>query len=211
METVQCSECKLDLAKSCAVHSFTYDRSGHGPWDVYHCRPCAEASCKQCVCSFESAVPKDEHFARANHPWVPLVPRLICCSRCGAWGKDLIRRPDGQCDHCAREQKTPVHTPDVFAHTYPQVIESVFKTLRPRSTTPIFELLRTMYIDNPSRVRVISGIHQNSIRDRLHMSLAVDCGKTSYTIHIYGFWKTFFRVHSVTMKDKDDIHTVAEF
>jgi hypothetical protein len=214
LETVVCNQCKSDLVKSRAVHSLTYNRNGHGPWDVYHCRPCAEMSCKTCVCSFENAVPAEEHVARANHPWIPLVPRLVeelpSCSRCGAWGKDLIRRSDGRCDHCARAQQPPARPSDIFAHAYPSIVEAVFKTLRPRATTPTFDLLRSLYASDPSRFRIISGIHQNTATDRLHVSLVVDCNPSSYTLHVYGYWKSYFRVTDVTIKGTH-ILTVAEF
>ena len=101
---------------------------------------------------------------------------------------------------------------DIFAPTYPRTIDTVFKTLTPKQTTMTFSLLQTLYAENSERFRVISGLHQNSFEDDLHLSLAVDCGKSSYTIHIYGYWKNYFRVHSVTMKDADDeIKVIATF
>lgn len=101
---------------------------------------------------------------------------------------------------------------DIFAPTYPRTIESVFKTLVPKEKTMTFSLLQALYAENSERFRVISGIHQNSFEDKLHLSLAVDCGKSSYTLHVYGYWKNYFRVGAVTMKeDTDEIRTIATF
>lgn len=212
MSTVQCSRCyRLAIPMSQAIQTQAHF-DGHFSGYVYHCRPCAEVSCKQCIAHPQQAVPEEDHFARAHHQWVPLVPRLVeelpCCSQCGAWGKDLIRRPDGQCDHCARLQELP--PPDVFAHTYPRTLEAVFKTLRPRTTTPTFDLLRSLYAADPTRVRIISGIHQNNAEDRLHLSLVVACSPASYTLHVYGYWKNYFRVTDITIKGTH-ILTIAEF
>lgn len=108
--------------------------------------------------------------------------------------------------------KPQARAADIFAPTYPRTVESVFKTLVPKEKTATFSLLQALYSENPDRFRVISGIHQNSMEDKLHLSLAVDCGKTSYTLHVYGFWKNYFRVGMVTMKDDDEqIKTVATF
>jgi len=111
------------------------------------------------------------------------------------------------------EMKKPqARAPDIFAPTYPRTMDSVFRTLVPKEKTMTFSLLQALYIENPDRFRVISGIHQNSFEDKLHMSLAVDCGKSSYTVHVYGFWKNYFRVGAVTMKDDDEeIRTIATF
>lgn len=105
------------------------------------------------------------------------------------------------------------HTTDIFAVTYPRTIDAVFKTLIPKEKTMTFSLLQSLYAENSERFRVISGIHQNSFDDKLHLSLAVNCGKSgSYTVHIYGYWKNYFRVCSVTMKDDDEeIKTIAVF
>lgn len=101
---------------------------------------------------------------------------------------------------------------DVFAHTYPRTIETVFKSLPPKTKTPVFSLLQALYSENPGRFRVISGIHQNSAEDTLHLSLAIECDRCSYTVHVYGFWKNYFRVTMLTLKDDDgDVETIARF
>lgn len=111
------------------------------------------------------------------------------------------------------EMKKPqARAPDIFASTYPRTMDSVFRTLVPKEKTMTFSLLQTLYAENPDRFRVISGIHQNSFEDKLHLSLAVDCGKSSYTVHVYGYWRNYFRVGAVTMKDDDEeIRTIATF
>lgn len=109
-------------------------------------------------------------------------------------------------------KKPQARAADIFAPTYPRTIESVFKTLVPKEKSMTFALLQALYAENPDRFRVISGIHQNSFEDNLHLSLAIDCGKTSYTVHVYGFWKNYFRVGAVTMKETNDVvHTIATF
>lgn len=101
---------------------------------------------------------------------------------------------------------------DIFAHTYPRTIDTVFRDLAPKDKTVLFSLLQSLYSENPRRFRVISGIHQNSAEDKLHMSLVVDCDKGSYTLHMYGFWKNYFRVTMLTLKDDDgDVQTIARF
>ncbi len=108
--------------------------------------------------------------------------------------------------------KPKAYAVDIFAPTYPRTIESVFKTLVPKEKTMTFSLLQALYSENPDRFRVISGIHQNSFDDKLHLSLAVDCGKSSYTVHVYGYWRNYFRIGAVTMKDEDEeIRTIATF
>jgi hypothetical protein len=115
-------------------------------------------------------------------------------------------------EHEEKKPKPQPRAADIFAPTYPRTIESVFKTLVPKEKTMTFSLLQAVYCDNPDRFRVISGIHQNSFEDKLHLSLAVDCGKSSYTLHVYGYWKNYFRVGAVTMKDDDEeIRTIATF
>ena len=111
-----------------------------------------------------------------------------------------------------KKEKPQARAADIFAPTYPRTIESVFKTLVPKEKTMTFALLQALYAENPDRFRVISGIHQNSFEDKLHLSLAVDCGKSSYTVHVYGYWKNYFRVGAVTIKETDDVvHTIATF
>ena len=109
-------------------------------------------------------------------------------------------------------KKPQARAADIFAPTYPRTMESVFKTLVPKEKTMTFSLLQALYAENPDRFRVISGIHQNSFEDKLHLSLVVECGKSSYTLHVYGYWKNYFRVGAVTMKDDDEeIRTIATF
>ena len=109
-------------------------------------------------------------------------------------------------------KKPQARAADIFAPTYPRTIESVFKTLVPKEKTMTFSLLQALYVENSERFRVFSGIHQNSFEDKLHLSLAVDCGKSSYTVHVYGYWKNYFRVGAVTIKEPDDVvHTIATF
>jgi hypothetical protein len=176
--------------------------------------------------------------AKVSPDYVKPPPIQTRCVNCGGWYKDSPSENCYRCMMCnygiskkplieevsdvpalepipvAEKPKPRPKGPavDIFASTYPRTIDAVFKTLIPKQTTMTFSLLQTLYAENSERFRVISGLHQNSFEDDLHLSLVVDCGRTSYTIHVYGFWKNYFHVHSVTMKESDDeIKTVAKF
>lgn len=154
-----------------------------------------------CVCDISNGK-LDPHYVKMP----PKIEELPVVEEEPLW-KQLAK------EHEPAVKKPQAHrAADIFAPTYPRTIESVFKTLVPKEKTATFSLLQALYTDNPDRFRVISGIHQNSMDDKLHLSLAVDCGKSSYTLHVYGFWKNYFRVGMVTMKETDDdIRTIATF
>lgn len=165
--------------------------------------------CMSCVCDISNGK-LDPHYVKMP----PKIEELPVVEEEPLW-KQLAKEYEQKLTTKSKEPEVKKPQPraaDIFAPTYPRTIESVFKTLVPKEKTATFSLLQALYTDNPDRFRVISGIHQNSMDDKLHLSLAVDCGKSSYTLHVYGFWKNYFRVGMVTMKETDDdIRTIATF
>ena len=151
--------------------------------------------CMNCVCEIS--------HGRMDPEFVKRPPKIEVLSETPALEPVPAEEPP---------KKPQPRATDIFASTYPRTIDTLFKTLVPKEKTMTFAILQALYAENPERFRVISGIHQNSFDDKLHLSLAVDCGKSSYTLHVYGYWKNFFRVGALTIKDADEtIQTIATF
>lgn len=103
---------------------------------------------------------------------------------------------------------------DLFAQVfnYPRIIETAFTKLKPKQINPVFDMLQSIFADNPSRFKIISGIHQNSPTDQLHLSVVVQLQWRSYTIHLYGYVRNLFLLTHITMMEQDrSVQTIAEF
>lgn len=107
-----------------------------------------------------------------------------------------------------KERPTSVYSPDNA-----RTIQYAMTTKPFKYRNNLFGLLQLIYADHPENFTVIGDLHQNSMTDPLHLSVAVEGLYGIRTmIHINGYFRNFFRVHSVTMEvEKDTMILIADF
>ena len=75
----------------------------------------------------------------------------------------------------------------------------------PTTKTIAYCMLRSMWLRCPHRFRVTAGIHQNSMIDPLHFSVAVDTAEGWMTfLHVNGFYKNRFIIQTITAQTTDN-------
>lgn len=83
--------------------------------------------------------------------------------------------------------------------------------LKPSKKTPMWLMLQTLYTENPSKFVIISSVHQNDAKDRLHYSLRVELNWGQVTIHVYGFWKSCFHITDTSVMFDENVVEIVEF
>ena len=77
---------------------------------------------------------------------------------------------------------TPVHV------DYSNLISYSFCT-KPKLYTMAYEIYKSIFIQTPERIKVISKIHQNSFGDVLHFSVQIEVANNwSNNLHYNGMW-----------------------
>ena len=75
------------------------------------------------------------------------------------------------------------------------------KTTEALKSSLAWEIVKSMWIRNRERFSVTHQIHQNSMADVLHFSMAVEvAGGWFHTLHINGYLKNDFIVSNITMQ-----------
>lgn len=97
----------------------------------------------------------------------------------------------------------PEHDP--FEGSYGKWMTLAMTGMKPVTTKPEFILLQFLFDTSPSLFVITSPLHSNDDTDCLHFSVLVKSPFRSATLHINGFWKTDFRITSVTMMTSDNI------
>ena len=108
----------------------------------------------------------------------------------------------------------PVYNPekDMFPQTmYERCISNTMTMLRPSSSTYHYRLLQTLYVDSPLRFTMSSALHQNHETDIMHFTVRVQLENCAMNIHLNGFLKTFFIVTTITLLEKGEELTIADF
>ena len=75
-----------------------------------------------------------------------------------------------------------------FKIEYDRIIGHAFNAV-PLNPTLIWSMYRSIYIEHPERIRVVSSPHQNNPKDLLHISVRIVVNETNnweHAIHIYG-------------------------
>ena len=109
----------------------------------------------------------------------------------------------------------PVYLPErdmIPQMIYERCILNTMTILYPSSSLYYFGLIKTIYRDAPSRFSVMSGLHQNGEGDVLHFSVKVQMeGGGFMALHFNGYFKTFFNVTTITMREKGADSVIADF
>lgn len=90
---------------------------------------------------------------------------------------------------------------DIFRPTLLRSLDTAMLKLRPATRDRSWAMLQTIYTDTPTRFTIVSSIHQNDPADRLHFSVMVNVPYATFTLHFYGYWKTWFQITDVSMSE----------
>ena len=110
--------------------------------------------------------------------------------------------------YAKKDKPTTIYSPDNA-----RTIQYAMTTKPFKYRNNLFCLLQLIYADHPENFIVIGDLHQNSMDDPLHLSVAVEGLYGVRTmIHINGYFRNFFRVRSITMEiEKDTKILIADF
>jgi hypothetical protein len=87
-------------------------------------------------------------------------------------------------------------------------------TTKPRSYHPVFDVFQILYATRPESMRMCGSLHQNSMEDVLHLTVALTGAHgTELRLHINGYMTVCFKVQTVTMvmKLEDGPIVIADF
>ena len=80
----------------------------------------------------------------------------------------------------------------------------------------MYIMMRAFYLQDKDNIIITSNIHQNSVKDQLHISLRYtipvsDKWNDQYTFHLYGILNGIFLLTHMTAQYKDKTETIVEF
>ena len=106
-----------------------------------------------------------------------------------------------------RADLTPIHV------DYYDIISYSFCT-KPTLYTMAYEIYKSIFIQTPERIKVISKLHQNSFGDVLHFSVQIEVANHwSNTLHYNGMWdgNRFFIDNITALGPNKFIEVIAKF
>jgi len=84
--------------------------------------------------------------------------------------------------------------------------------LNPSKSSYIYRAIQALYKDNPNRLSIFSGLHQNDDKDVLHYSVLVRTEhRCNIILHFNGYYKNFFIVKNITMNEDSETKMIADF
>jgi hypothetical protein len=81
----------------------------------------------------------------------------------------------------------------------------------PETRTMAYQIYKSIWLKEPHKFRVISGIHQNGMFDPLHFSVEVEVAEGwCNRLHFNGYFRDYFRVVNVTASTMDRGNKITE-
>ncbi len=96
---------------------------------------------------------------------------------------------------------------------YEEVIKFSFRT-QPKKFTMAYEIYKSIYIQKPDCLKIISKLHQNNFQDVLHFSIQIEIANNwTNTLHYNGMWdgNTFILDNITAIVPNKIMETIANF